>query len=126
MLTLEAMAACPFRQRGELRSVFVGNARNIAFWVVLFLLVLALFNLFENGTSNFAATTVPYSDFIARADKGEVTSVTLDGEQIRVVAKDGMNPAGSAVLSCEPAKKSAGPFPAMMILAVPPDRKSVV
>ena len=67
----------------------MGNARNIAFWVVLFLLVLALFNLFENGTSNFATQTVPYSDFIARADKGEVTSVTLDGEQIRVVAKDG-------------------------------------
>jgi cell division protease FtsH len=67
----------------------VGNARNIAFWVVLFLLVLALFNLFENGSSNFAAQTVPYSDFVARADQGEVASVTLDGEAIRVVAKDG-------------------------------------
>ena len=67
----------------------MGNARNIAFWVVLFLLVLALFNLFENGSSNFTAQTVPYSDFIARADKGEVASVTLDGEAVRAVATDG-------------------------------------
>ena len=67
----------------------MGNARNIAFWVVLFLLVLALFNLFENGTSNFTAQTVPFSDFIAKADNGEVVSVTLDGESVRVVAKDG-------------------------------------
>ena len=29
----------------------MGNARNIAFWVVLFLLILALFNLFGNGQS---------------------------------------------------------------------------
>jgi cell division protease FtsH len=67
----------------------VGNARNIAFWVVLFLLVLALFNLFENGTSNFSNQAVPYSDFISRVDQGAVQSVVLDGEQIRVIGKDG-------------------------------------
>ena len=67
----------------------MGNARNIAFWVVLFLLVVALFQVFQNGTSNFAAQTVPYSDFISRADKGDIASVTLDGEQIRVIGKDG-------------------------------------
>ena len=38
----------------------MGNARNIAFWVVLLLLVLALFNMFNNSNS-FAAQTVSYS-----------------------------------------------------------------
>jgi cell division protease FtsH len=33
----------------------LGNARNIAFWVVLFLLVLALFNLFSGGQTTMAS-----------------------------------------------------------------------
>ena len=66
----------------------MGNVRNIAFWVVLLVLVLALFNLF-NSTNSFSAQTVSYSDFIAQVDAGEVKGVTLDGEQIKVTAKDG-------------------------------------
>jgi len=66
----------------------VGNVRNIAFWVVLLVLVLALFNLF-NSTNNFSSQTVSYSDFMAQVDAGEVKGVTLDGEQIKVTAKDG-------------------------------------
>ncbi len=79
----------------------MGNARNIAFWVVLLVLVLALFNLF-NSSNSFSAQTVSYSDFIARVNSGDVKSVTLDGEQIRVTAKDGshyisIRPAGEGV-----------------------------
>ena len=32
----------------------MGNARNFAFWIVLFLLILALFNLFSNSQSRMA------------------------------------------------------------------------
>jgi len=60
----------------------VGNARNIAFWVVLFLLVLALFNLFGTGSNTAASRTLSYSEFMSRVDSGDVTSVTLDGERI--------------------------------------------
>ena len=67
----------------------MGNARNIAFWVVLLLLVLALFNMFSNSSTISGAPPVSYSDFIARVDEGTVGSVTLDGEDIRVTAKDG-------------------------------------
>lgn len=79
----------------------MGNARNIAFWVVLLVLVLALFNLF-NSTNSFTAQTVSYSDFVARVDSGDVKAVTLDGEQIKVTAKDGshyisIRPAGEQV-----------------------------
>ena len=79
----------------------MGNARNIAFWVVLLVLVLALFNLF-NSSNSFSAQTVSYSDFIAQVDAGEVKGVTLDGEQIKVTAKDGshyiaIRPAGEQV-----------------------------
>ena len=53
----------------------MGNARNIAFWVVLFLLILLLFNLFSNGTSSINTTTIPYSEFVRAVDDGNVSNV---------------------------------------------------
>jgi len=70
--------------------LFVGNARNIAFWVVLFLLILALFNLFSGGTTTSASRSLSFSEFIARVDAGEVSSVTLDGERVLLRGKDGV------------------------------------
>jgi cell division protease FtsH len=67
----------------------LGNARNIAFWVVLFLLILALFNLFSNGTSAMKTGTLGYSDFVRMVDDGTVASVTLDGEKVMFRSRDG-------------------------------------
>ncbi|WP_127114900.1 ATP-dependent zinc metalloprotease FtsH [Shimia sediminis] len=67
----------------------MGNARNIAFWVVLFLLILALFNLFSGGNSTLQSRAVGYSDFVAAVEAGQVSSVTLDGEQVRYKSSDG-------------------------------------
>ena len=69
----------------------MGNARNIAFWVVLFVLILALFQLFSGGQSSVGSRTISYSDFMTRVDAGEVTSVELDGERVLVHGKDGQN-----------------------------------
>ncbi|PRX35162.1 cell division protease FtsH [Meinhardsimonia xiamenensis] len=69
----------------------MGNARNIAFWVVLFLLILALFNLFSGGQSTLSTRSVSYSDFIARVESGDVSSVTLDGERVLFRGKDGQD-----------------------------------
>ncbi len=69
----------------------MGNARNIAFWVVLFLLILALFNLFSGGQSAISSRTVSYSDFVKSVDNGEVQAVTLDGERILFRGADGQD-----------------------------------
>ena len=69
----------------------MGNARNIAFWVVLFLLILALFNLFSGGQSTMSSRTISYSDFVAAVDNGEVASVTLDGERVLLRGNDGQD-----------------------------------
>ena len=74
---------------GPVTELLVGNARNIAFWVVLFLLVLALFNIFNGSVAGQTARGVSYSEFIAQVEKGDVTAVTLDGERVDVVVKDG-------------------------------------
>ena len=67
----------------------MGNVRNIAFWVVLFVLILALFNLFSGGQPTLSSRTVAYSDFADRVTKGDVASVTIDGERLQVHLKDG-------------------------------------
>ena len=68
----------------------MGNARNIAFWVVLFLLVLAVFNLFSGGSSSVGQSDqVNYSDFVSSVQNDEVNAVTLDGENIRFRGNDG-------------------------------------
>ena len=67
----------------------MGNARNIAFWVVLFLLILALFNLFNGSQTTLQSNSRNYSDFVADVRAGTVQQVTLDGEQLRYRGTDG-------------------------------------
>ena len=69
----------------------MGNARNIAFWVVLFLLILALFNLFSGPGTTMQNREISYSDFVASVEDGEVSQVTLDGEQVRFRGSDGQD-----------------------------------
>ncbi|NRB19615.1 MAG: ATP-dependent metallopeptidase FtsH/Yme1/Tma family protein [Rhodobacteraceae bacterium] len=67
----------------------MGNARNIAFWVILFLLVLALFNMFSGSGSTMQSQEKTFSEFVTAVEGGGVTNVILDGEQIRFAGSDG-------------------------------------
>ena len=69
----------------------MGNARNIAFWVVLFLLILALFNLFSGGQSTMNSQSLGYSEFVRAVEAGDVQSVTLDGERVLMRGRDGQD-----------------------------------
>jgi len=69
----------------------LGNARNIAFWVVLFLLILALFNLFSGGQSTMNSQSLSYSEFVRAIEAGDVQSVTLDGERVLMRGRDGQD-----------------------------------
>ncbi len=67
----------------------MGNARNIAFWLVLFLLILALFNLFGGSGNTLQSKAIPYSEFVTAVEDGNVAQVTLDGENVRFRGNDG-------------------------------------
>ncbi|MDG1066797.1 MAG: ATP-dependent zinc metalloprotease FtsH, partial [Sulfitobacter sp.] len=69
----------------------MGNVRNLAFWVVLMLLVLALFNLFSGSSGNLQSNEVTYSEFVGDVESGAVRNVTLDGEQVRFRKSDGVD-----------------------------------
>jgi len=74
----------PFMGAGVLK-----NTRNIAFWVVLFLLMVALFNMFSSTSGSMSAQSRSFSSFIEMVDRNEVQSVVLDGEKIYVRTNDG-------------------------------------
>ncbi|MCC5964206.1 MAG: ATP-dependent zinc metalloprotease FtsH [Rhodobacteraceae bacterium] len=67
----------------------MGNARNFAFWIVLFLLMIMLFNMFSGGQNQTSSSSVNYSEFIDRLDRDEVTRVTIDGERVVFTGSDG-------------------------------------
>ena len=69
----------------------MGNARNIAFWVVLFVLILALFNLLSGNNSTLQTREVGYSEFVEAVEGGGVSQVTLDGERVVYRAADGQD-----------------------------------
>ena len=61
----------------------MGNARNMVFWVVLFLMVLALFNLFSSPPGSANSEARSYSEFVEAVEGGRVTDVVIDGENVR-------------------------------------------
>jgi cell division protease FtsH len=67
----------------------LGNARNIAFWVVLFLLILALFNLFTNEGNTLQSREIGYSEFVKAVENQNVSTATVDGETVRYRTTDG-------------------------------------
>ena len=67
----------------------MNNARSIAFWLVLFLLILALFNLISGGQTSTNSSSVSYSDFVERVESGNVSNATIDGERIVFRGSDG-------------------------------------
>ncbi|HAR52428.1 MAG TPA: cell division protein FtsH, partial [Roseovarius nubinhibens] len=69
----------------------MGNARTIAFWLVLFLLVVALFNLFSGTGSTLQSKPLAYSEFVSAVNEGTVSEVTLDGETVRFQDNAGVN-----------------------------------
>ena len=64
-------------------------SRNIILWVIIGLLVLALFNLFQNPATRSPSTARAYSDFLSDLETGQVRDVTIQGNTISGHFSDG-------------------------------------
>ena len=62
----------------------MGNNKNIAFWVVLFLLMIAVFQVIGGNSSTKASNEIPYSQAIESIEKGDVKSAEIDGENLTI------------------------------------------
>ena len=56
--------------------------KNLMMWGIIVLLVLGLFNLFQNPNRTTATKDLPFSTFITEVEKGNITSVDIKGNQI--------------------------------------------
>jgi cell division protease FtsH len=63
--------------------------RNLALWVFILLLLVALFNLFQPSGQRSMATQVAYSDFIREVDAGQVRDVTIQGRVVSGMLNNG-------------------------------------
>ncbi|MEM7498246.1 MAG: ATP-dependent zinc metalloprotease FtsH [Pseudomonadota bacterium] len=60
----------------------MGNAKNLAFWAILILLLVTLFSVFQDGSGNGGGREISYSEFIDRVEAGEISEATIDGETV--------------------------------------------
>ncbi len=65
------------------------NFRNFAIWVFIGLLLIALFNLFQNPGSQVRGSEISFSQLLTDVDGGNVEDVTISGNQITGHYTDG-------------------------------------
>jgi cell division protease FtsH len=63
--------------------------KNLALWIIIALLLVALFNLFQNSSSHGTQPPLAYSDFIAEVEKGQVKDVQITGKVLSGHLTDG-------------------------------------
>ena len=58
------------------------NLRNFALWVIIVLLLLALFTLFQNPGTRTSAQDISFSQLLTEVDQGRVRDVLIQGPEI--------------------------------------------
>src|SRR5438067_1301721 len=72
------------------KGLAVNNfGKNLALWIVIGLLLVALFNLFQTSSTRGPQSTLAFSDFLADVNRGQVTDVTIQGNNINGHFTDG-------------------------------------
>ena len=63
--------------------------KNLMMWAVVVLLVVGLFQLFQNPKSNISSDKVPFSEFLKNIEDGRVVQVNIKGNDIEGILSDG-------------------------------------
>ncbi len=63
--------------------------KNLALWVIIALLVVALFNLFQGSGRNGAEQKLAFSDFLDQVESGQVADVTIEGNDVSGSLRNG-------------------------------------
>jgi cell division protease FtsH len=67
----------------------VGNLKNVAIWIVIGLLMVALFNLFQNTNETRGIKDISYSAMLSEVTGGNVSEVIISGNLIEGRFNDG-------------------------------------
>ena len=63
--------------------------KNLALWVIIGVLLVALFNLFQGSAQRGSYSNLAFSDFLSQVESGQVSDVTIQGNSIQGHFKDG-------------------------------------
>jgi cell division protease FtsH len=63
--------------------------RNFAIWVIVVLLLLALFTVFQNPGQRSTSLAISLSQFLKDVDQGKIQSVVIQGQEIHGTYMDG-------------------------------------
>ncbi len=65
------------------------NLKNLMMWGIIVLLVVGLFQLFQNPNERMVADKVPFSQFLKNVEDGRVVEVVIKGNDIEGMLSDG-------------------------------------
>ncbi len=60
----------------------MNNAKNFGLWIVIAILLVVIFNVFQTTAQRSAGTEIAYSDFRREADAGNIKDVTIQMDRI--------------------------------------------
>src|SRR5690242_13538256 len=63
--------------------------KNLALWIIIGLLLVALFNLFQSSATRGPQNTLAYSEFVNDVNRGQVREVTIQGNSVSGKFTDG-------------------------------------
>ena len=63
--------------------------KNLALWIIVGVLLVALFNLFQSSNNSGSYPNFAYSDFLGSVETGRVTDVVIQGNTIKGHFSDG-------------------------------------
>ena len=116
-------------------------SKNIILWIVIGILLIALFNLFQNNSSNNQSKEISFSDFLIATENGNISEVKIIGNNVSGFFEDGrtfstyspnypdlvdkLNESGVKIIA-EPADRSMHPilsvllswFPMLLLIGV--------
>jgi len=67
----------------------LSNIKNFALWVIIALLVVALYSLFQNPAPQTSSSEINFSQLLTQVDNGSVRDVTISGDTITGHYSDG-------------------------------------
>src|SRR5436305_607961 len=67
------------------------NLRNFALWVIIVLLLLALFTLFQNPGQRASSTDISFSQLLSEVDRNNVRDVVIQGPEIHGTFANGQS-----------------------------------
>ncbi len=64
-------------------------SKNIVLWIIIGVLLIGLFNLFQNSTTSNKSAEISFSDFLIAAENGNISEVKIVGNSVTGFFDDG-------------------------------------